>query len=104
MFRWIILLFTVASLISCAVPVSSSCIESQQYHHPDAHNEPNNSKCDATDAAVYLIAATLKTLAEREEKPQTKGAKAVKCSDMVGKAQKECVRKERELYDPLDDL
>ena len=104
MFRRIIYISFLAGLSGCVVPVSSSCMDSQKYEHPEFNNPPNNNKCSATDAAAYVIAATLKTLENEDKKNKVEAKKPVKCSDMIGKAQKECARKERELYDPLDEL
>jgi len=104
MFRWILSIFVIASINGCVLPVSSSCIDSQKYQNPEINYSPNTNKCDATDAAIYLIAATLKTLDDEDKKTKVGTQKAVKCSDMVGKSQKECVRKKKDLYDPLDEL
>jgi len=104
MFQRIIYTLFLAGLSGCVVPISSSCMDSQKYEHPAANNPPKNSKCSATDAAVYVVAATLKTLEYEEKNKRVKANKTVKCSDMVGKAHKECNRKERESYDPLEEL
>jgi len=104
MFRRIPYIFLLASISGCVVPISSSCMDSQKYEHPDAIHPPKTSKCSATDAAVYVIAATLKTLDEEDKETKTEVKTEVKCSDMVGKAQKECVSKEKELYEPLDEF
>ncbi|AAZ24012.1 putative lipoprotein [Colwellia psychrerythraea 34H] len=102
MFRWLIYVFILANLSGCVTPVSSSCMDSQKHQNPNANTPHNTSKCSATDAAVYVMAATLKTLEDKTTKADVK--EAVKCSDMVGKSQKECVRKEKKSYDPLDEL
>jgi hypothetical protein len=79
-------------------------MDSQKYEHPESINPPNNSKCSATDAAAYVIAASLKSMADEDNKTKVNANEPVKCSDMIGKAQKECGSKQRELYDPLDEL
>ena len=56
---------------------------------------------DSTDEAEKLI---IKTLEDEGNKTKVKSKKAIKCSDMIGKVQKECVRKEKSLNDPLDEL
>ncbi len=104
MFRRIIYFLLLAIISGCVLPISSDCIDSQKYQNPNANHPPNNSKCDATDAAVYLIVATLKTLDEEGEKTKVETKKSVACSDMVGRAQKECVRNKQNAYDPLDEL
>ncbi|TPH16093.1 hypothetical protein [Litorilituus lipolyticus] len=106
MIRGMLFCFTLAVLIGCAKPVSSSCMESQRYKVPENNYPPDNSKCDAQDAAVYVIAATIKTMQEQEkEKKEAPSSKEpVKCSDMIGNARKDCLRKEKELNDPLDEF
>lgn len=104
MYRRIIYIVLMTSLSGCVIPVGSSCMNSQKHENLDANRPSNNSKCDATDAAVYVIAATLKTMDDEDKTSSEKAKQAVKCSDMVGKTQKECVRKEKSLYDPLDEL
>ena len=106
MIRSTICCFILVFLMGCVVPVSSSCMKSQQYKVPDNNYPPDNSKCDEKDAAVYVIAATLKTIQENEkdkkEAPSTKAPE--KCSEMIGNARKECLRKDKELNDPLDEF
>ena len=104
MYQRIIYIVLMASLSGCVIPIGSSCMDSQKHVSLDANHPSNNSKCDATDAAVYVIAATLKTMDGEDKNSSEKAKEAVKCSDMVGKSQKECVRKEKRLYDPLDEL
>ncbi len=104
MLKKIMIFSLIVCLGGCAIPVSNSCIDSQRYEHPDANFPAKESKCTATDAAVYVIAATLQTLENENKKTNVEGTKAVKCSDMVGRSQKACVRKEKESYDPLDEL
>ncbi len=104
MLRKIIYVFILANLSGCVIPVSSSCMDSQKHENPNANPPPNTSKCSATDAAVYVMAATLKTLENEDKTTKAEVKEAVKCSDMVGKSQKECVRKEKKSYDPLDEL
>jgi len=104
MFRKIIGVFLLASLTGCVIPVSSNCINTQKYEHPDANFPPKDSKCNTADAVVYVLAATLKTLEDKDKQAKVETKKAIKCSDMIGKAQKECVRKEKALNDPLDEL
>jgi len=104
MFRKISAIFLLACLNGCVIPVSSSCIDSQQYEHPDANHPAKSSKCDATDAAVYVIAATLKTLENEDKTTRVDTKKEVTCADMVGKSQKECHRKEKALNDPLNEF
>ncbi len=106
MFRRLIYVFLLTSINGCVIPVSSSCTNTntQTYEHPDPNFPPKTSKCSTTDAVVYVLAATHKTLEDEDKKTEVNTKKAVKCSDMVGKAQKECASKESELYDPLDEL
>jgi len=106
MFRKIIYGFLLASLSGCVIPISSSCIDTQKHEHPDVYHPPKTSKCSTADAVVYVLAATLKTLKNEDKgkEPKVETKKTVKCSDMIGKAQKECVRKEKALNDPLDEL
>ncbi len=70
-------------------------MDSQKYENPNANHPSNNSKCGATDAAAYVIAATLKSMEGEDNKTKVNAKELVKCSDMVGKAQKECARKEK---------
>jgi hypothetical protein len=103
MFRWVIYVSILTCLIGCVVPISSGCADSQKYQNPEGAKAPSNSKCSTTDAAIYLLAATLKTL-DGDEETEVKRRVIVKCSDMIGRAKKACDQQEREEYDPLDEF
>ncbi|RHW77988.1 hypothetical protein [Colwellia sp. RSH04] len=104
MIRRLLYCLTLMTLMGCVVPVSSSCMESQRPKHPDNNYPPDNSKCDAKDAAAYLIAASIMTMQEKEVKEEAPTKEPVKCSEMIGNARKKCLQKEKELNDPLDEF
>lgn len=99
MFKKIAYVLLVLSLNGC---VSSGCIDTNQHAHPEIRSSKTQN-CTSMDAAVYVATATIQMLKD-DKKSDKKIKKSTKCSDMVGKSQKECTRKERELYDPLDEF
>lgn len=111
MIRTIIVTTSIITLMTllpgCVIPVSSACSTEQHFEDPNSPHQAKGQKCSEADAVVYLASALYQ---EAQKKPEKEAAtsnppqKNAKCSHLVGKSQKECIRLEKDAYDPLDEL
>ncbi|WP_019029960.1 hypothetical protein [Colwellia piezophila] len=94
-------------LSGCVIPVSSGCSTDQHFEDPNSPYTAKGQNCSTADAAVYLASALLKEAQktpDKEAATHNPPAKNANCSHLVGKSQKECIRLEKDAYDPLDEL
>lgn len=101
-----IIMFTII-LSGCITPVSQNCRSSQPFESSNNGAPTKEQNCSELDAAIYLASALYKEAQKNPTKEQatTKPTdKDIKCSDLIGKSQKECLRKQSTSYDPLDEL
>jgi len=102
-------LFTLAVILltGCITPVSSGCANNQEFKSQSTDSSSNNQNCSEIDAAIYLASALYMEAQKEPTKEKTisdPNANDSKCSGLVGKAQKECQRKVKASYDPLEEL
>jgi len=94
-------------LSGCVLPISSSCQDTFTHENPNIIPTNKTQDCSDLDAAVYLAAAIYKTVEEEKTKSKTTKVETkneVKCSNMLGKSQKKCLRQKNDLNDPLDEF
>ncbi len=94
-------------LFGCVIPVSSSCNSDQSFENSNNSSPVKAQNCSELDAAVYLASALYKEahkVPEKEKTIENPAKDSTQCSGLVGKSQKECQRKEKASYDPLDEL
>lgn len=94
-------------LSGCIIPVSSSCTSDQPFENSNSGFHPKGQDCSKLDAAVYFASALYKEAQKQpvKEKPTSNSTnQKIKCSDLIGRAKKECQSKEKSSYDPLDEL
>lgn len=96
-----------ALLSGCITPVSSGCANNQHFKTPNDGSATSNQNCSEVEAAIYLASALYieaQKTPDREKATTNPPPKNAKCSHLVGKSQKECIRSQEEAYDPLDEL
>lgn len=107
MYRFIITITLITNLTACVIPVSSSCSGDRTFDNANSGFPPKGQDCSELDAVVYLASALYKEAQKNPEKKEAIRAQTnenPKCSELIGKSQKECLRKENASYDPLDEL
>lgn len=107
MYQHAIVIVLISLLTACIYPIRSSCTQDESNKAPNAGQPVTEKSCNEVDAALYLASALYMQAQKQPTKEKTisdPNAKNSKCSGLVGKAQKECQRKERDAYEPLDEL